>query len=242
MASVDPRYHDPVLGVVFDLDGTLVLSDHPFERMRREVIRIAESAGVPPGRLSLTQTIPTLMELAGSELAQRGSSEGVRFRFEADVNRRIDAIEMESLPQTVQRPGALELVRDLIARGFRLGVLTRSSARFAEAALRRTGLREYLPTVRSRSDSGPVKPDPEALLLLLQAMEVPRDRAIYVGDHRLDADCASRARVRFYALLPEHAADLRTEGERFRAAGATAIAANLDELRRQLGLDAARTV
>jgi HAD superfamily hydrolase (TIGR01549 family) len=236
MEPVDPRYHDPVLGVVFDLDGTLVLSDHPFARMRHEVIRIAERMGIPPGRLSASQTIPSLMEATVQEFERAGNPVTHRYRFEAEANRKIDEIELEALPHTEIRPGALETLQALAGAGYRVGVLTRSSGAFAEAALRKCGLRPWVPVLRTRSDSGPAKPDPEALLLTLQRMGVPPNRAIFVGDHLLDAECATRARVRFYALLPPDPNALGTDVERFKAAGATAIALTYDDLRRQLGL------
>lgn len=236
MAAVDPRYHDPLLGVVFDLDGTLVLSHHAFDKMRREVVRLAEAHGVMPGKLSITQTIPALMELAAGELERSGAPEGTRYRFEAEVNHRIDEIELEALPTTVARPGAKDLLAALRAKGHRVGVLTRSSATFADLALKKTGLRSLIGLLRTRSDSGPVKPDPEALLLVLRELEVPVDRAVYVGDHLLDAECAHRAHVRFYAVLPTSPSALGTETERFQAAGATAIAPDLESLARQLGV------
>jgi phosphoglycolate phosphatase len=238
MEPMDPRYHDPVLGVVFDLDGTLVLSDHPFDRMRHEIIRIAEANGVPPGRLSVTQTIPVIMQTAGQEIERAGLPSGRRFRFEAEATKKIDAIELEALPTTRARDGALDTMAALRSAGYRIGVLTRSSGAFAEAALVKCGFRPLVDWLRTRTDSGPAKPDPEALLLTLQALEVPPNRAVFVGDHLLDAECATRARVRFYALLPPSPNALGTDVDRFKAAGATAIAANFDDLRRQLGLPA----
>ncbi len=231
---MDPRYHDPLLGVVFDLDGTLVLSEHAFERMRHEVIRIAEEHGVPAGALSPTETIPRILERALGEIERAGRSRGDRYRFEAAAHRRIDEIELEALPRTTVRPGAEELLRGLAGRGYRLGILTRSSEPFATAALQRVGLRGLVPFLRTRTDSGPAKPDPEALLRLLTAMSVPPARAVYVGDHILDAECAVRAQVKFYAVLPVETGSLGTDADRFRAAGASAVARDLGELARQL--------
>lgn len=229
-------YYDPLLGVVFDLDGTLVESNHDFPRMRRTVIRIAERSGVLPGHLSIQNPIPTLIDSARNELIANGSAEGVVFRFEAEVNRAIDDIELEAIPRTTARTGALELLRALADKGFRLGVLTRSSEVFCRAALDRTQLGGFFPYLRTRSSPGPAKPSPEALRLLLNEMGVPRDRAALVGDHLLDLECARGAGVRFFAILAEKGDPEGTAVERFTAAGAKTIVATLPELGRHLGV------
>lgn len=231
-----PPYVEPVLGVVFDLDGTLVLSHHDFARMRRESVAIAERYGVAQDRLDATEPIHQIMESARAELERTGAPEGQRFRFEVEVQRTIDAIEFEALPRTVVRPGVPALLEELARREYRLGVLTRSSERFCLAALDRSGITRYFPYLRTRGAPGPAKPSPEALLALLREMEVPRERALYIGDHRIDAECATRARVRFYALLP---AEPGAEGgtvEQFRTLGASAVAHDPQQLADFLGL------
>ena len=231
-----PSFVEPVLGVVFDLDGTLVLSGHDYPRMRRTVIEIAERYGVPRGCLSADDPIFRSVERAREELRDVGAGDAAIFRFEAEYPRAIDAIEMEALPRTRPRPGAAPLLAGLSDRGFRLGILTRSSEHFARAALERTGLAPYFPYLRSRSAPGPAKPSPEALLLLLREMGIPVDRALYVGDHLLDAECARGARVRFMGVLPDaaEASGGAETAERFRSAGASAVAADLPDLARRL--------
>jgi phosphoglycolate phosphatase len=224
-----PPFLEPLLGIVFDLDGTLVVSDHDFARMRKEAIRIAERHGVVPGHLSVDQTIAEILTAARLELNSSGAPDSQVFRFEAETRETIDAIEMQALPRTKVRDGAAELLSALSSRGFRLAVLTRSSEEFCRAALQNTGLLRYFPYLRTRSAPGPSKPDPEALLLLLREMEIPFDRSLLVGDHRLDGECATRAGVRFYAILPPDGGDSEL-ADRFRAGGAAAVARNLREL------------
>ena len=234
--DAEPHFLEPLLGIAFDLDGTLVLSHHDFGRMRSEVIRIAERYGVPPGHLSVQDPIHRIVESARAELASSGAPEGNLFRFEAEYPKRIDAIEAEALPRTVARPGAEPLLRALTERGFRLGVLTRSSEFFAREALSRTGLAPFFPYLRTRSAPGPQKPSPEALRLLLREMEIPDERALFVGDHAIDAECATRAGIRFYGVLAdpsEKSLEPMTE-DRFLAAGASAVAKDLAELARHL--------
>jgi phosphoglycolate phosphatase len=234
--DTEPHFLEPLLGVVFDLDGTLVLSHHDFGRMRREVIRVAEQYGVPPGHLTVSDPIHRIVEAARAELIASGAPEGNQFRFEAEYPKRIDAIEAEALPRTVARSGAEPLLKALTDRGFRLGILTRASEFFARNALTRTGLAPYFPYLRSRSAPGPAKPSPEALHLLLREMEIPDERALFVGDHLLDAECATRARIRFYGVLPDPSEPVAEtiDADRFLAAGAAAVAVDLPALARQL--------
>jgi len=233
-----PKFLEPLLGIVFDLDGTLVLSHHDFGRMRKEVIRLAELSGVPSGRLSVQDPIHKTVESAREELRNAGAPDGVIYRFEAEYQKKVDAIELEALPRTVPRPGARELLKALSQRGFRIGLLTRSSELFAREALVRTQLAPYFEYLRSRSAPGPAKPSPEALLMLLKEMGVPVDRALFVGDHLIDAECGTRAHVRFYAVMPDpsEAAQSTMSEDRFLAAGASAIASDLFELAKHLDI------
>ncbi len=231
-----PRYLEPLLGIVFDLDGTLVESSHDFHRMRQQTILVAQKFGVRPGLLKPDQPVARIMDTATQELQAARVPDGTVFRFEHEVHALIDSIELEALPRTEVRAGAPELLKDLTARGFRLAVLTRSCEEFCRGALRQTGLAEYFPYLRSRSATGPSKPSPEALLLLLEEMGVPKERALFVGDHALDAECATRARVRFYGLLPDRPVEDSMTVDRFRAVGASAVAKDLPDLARHLGV------
>ncbi|HTP54531.1 MAG TPA: HAD family hydrolase [Thermoplasmata archaeon] len=235
--SKEPRFLEPILGVVFDLDGTLVLSHHDFGRIRGAVVKAAERHGVVPGTLSVREPVHRIVEAAREALRTSGAPDGEFWKFETEYQKAIDAIELEALPKTVVRPGSAEMLRALSKRGFRLGILTRSSEAFARAALQRTGLAEFFPYLRSRSAPGPSKPSPEALLLLLQEMGIPLERALYVGDHLIDAECATRARVRFYGILPDPSETGNAEMtvDRFLSAGASAVAHDIPELGRHLG-------
>jgi phosphoglycolate phosphatase len=225
-----PSFTEPALGIVFDLDGTLVDSQHDFPRLRKTVVRLAEKYGVPPGRLSITETVNRLLRDATAILESQNLPQGHVFRFENEVNEAIDAIEMEALPRTKATPNAGPVLKALTDQGFRLGLLTRSSDHFARAALLKTGLSVYFPFLRSRSSPGPVKPSPEALRLLLETMGIPPDRAVLVGDQPLDCECAVAARVKFYGVMLPSKDPLYVEVDRFKAGGATAVARDLTDL------------
>jgi HAD superfamily hydrolase (TIGR01549 family) len=243
LREAEPRYVEPLLGAVFDLDGTLILSHHDFGRMRKAVIALAEQYGVIPGHLQVSDPIHRIVESAREELRNTGAPDSQFYRFEAEYRRALDEIEMEALPRTVVRPGADPMLRRLTDRGLRLGILTRSSEAFARGALVQTGLATYFPYLRSRSAPGPAKPNPEALRGLLRDMGVPLDRAVFVGDHLMDAECSVAAGVRFYAVLPDpsEASGSTQSKDRFLAGGASAVAADLPTLARQLDVSAPRS-
>jgi HAD superfamily hydrolase (TIGR01549 family) len=225
-----PPFTESALGIVFDLDGTLVDSQHDFPRLRKTVVQIAERYGVPPGRLSITETVVRTLRDATAIMAAENLPEGQVFRFEKEVNETIDKIEMEALPRTKATPNAGPVLKALTNQGFRLGLLTRSSEHFARSALLKTELAPYFPFLRSRSSPGPVKPSPEALRLLLGTMGVPPDRAVLVGDQLIDCECAVAARVKFYGVMLPPKDPLYVDIDRFKAGGATAVARDLTEL------------
>jgi HAD superfamily hydrolase (TIGR01549 family) len=234
-----PVFTEPAMGIVFDLDGTLVDSQHDFPKLRRTVVRLAEKYGVPPGRLSATETVNRLLRDATAILAQQNVPEGQLFRFENEVNETIDAIEMEALPRTRATSNAGPVLKALTDQGFRLGLLTRSSDHFARSSLIKTELAPYFPYLRSRSSPGPVKPSPEALRLLLEVMGIPPDRAVLVGDQLGDCECAVAAHVKFYGVMLPPKDPLFVELDRFKAGGATAVARDLTELASFFGVKVA---
>ncbi len=237
MAGLDPPYLEPILGIVFDLDGTIILSRHDFPKMRAAVVAAAEENGLAPGSLAPGPTVAATMDEAAQRLRALRLPDATLYRFEAEAHRRIDEIELEALPSVGARPGAAQLLGELTRRQYRLGLLTRASDRFCREALAKTGLAPYFPFLRTRSARGPAKPNSDALLLLLKEMEVPVDRAILVGDHPMDGETAVGARVRFYGILAEPPAPPEAPTlDRLRASGAHAVARDLGDLARQLGL------
>src|SRR5688572_25831652 len=112
------------LGIVFDLDGTLVLSHHDFRRMQDEVVRLAETFGLLPGQIQVSERIGTTqtISVAHRELEAAGLTPAQMSRFDAEMGRRLDAIELEALPRTGLRSGAAALLKVLRGQGIRLGL------------------------------------------------------------------------------------------------------------------------
>ncbi len=81
------------------------------------------------------------------------------------------------------RPEALETLRSLKERGFRLGVISNTSSRSqVVATLDGYGIRGFFECLCLSCVSGIRKPDPRIFLEALSLLGVPPERAAYVGD------------------------------------------------------------
>jgi HAD superfamily hydrolase (TIGR01509 family) len=103
-------------------------------------------------------------------------------------------------------PGAVELVRELAGRGYRLGILTRNARELAHVTLEAIGLADCFAVddVLGR-DEAPPKPHPGGLLKLAQAWNVTASEMVMVGDYRFDLDCGRAAGARTVLVnLPDN--------------------------------------
>jgi phosphoglycolate phosphatase len=226
-------YHRPYMALVFDLDGTVIESAIDFHAMRKAIVELGNRAGVPPGELHTTEPVPQLMDHVMKRLKAMTGSDGASLRFEGEANRKLDEIEMAALPKAKASPGSKEVLPALHSSGYRLGILTRSCEGYAKTSLHNAGLLPLFQKLRTRNDSGPAKPLPESLLILLKDMGVAKDRALFIGDGSLDLECAKGANVDFVGLI--HPGDRAQEREdELRRKGAFKVFHSFAELQRHV--------
>jgi len=154
---------------VFDMDGTLTLAVHDFAAIR-------QALGIPPEDDILTH-------LNGLPADEAAAKHAWLLEHEREL-------ALASKPA----PGAIELVRDLAARGFRLGVLTRNAQELAHITLKAIGLDQcFAPQDVLGRENAAHKPDPDGLLQLAQAWAVAPANMVMVGDYRFDLACGRAA-------------------------------------------------
>ena len=96
--------------------------------------------------------------------------------------------------ETTLFAGAPEMLHALQAAGFTLAVATGKSRRGLDRALGETGLDKVFDATRC-GDEGFTKPHPGMLLWLLDELNVPRERALMIGDTTHDMQMALAAEV-----------------------------------------------
>jgi phosphoglycolate phosphatase len=117
---------------------------------------------------------------------------------------------------------ALDLLRE---RGIRLGIASTKYRHRIEAILERHGAIDRFHSIVGGEDVANHKPHPEALLVALDALGVGKEGAVYIGDHAVDAEAASRASVPFVGVLTG-----TTNEREFRVLPHIAILESLGEL------------
>ena len=157
-----------VRGVVFDLDGTLVVQELDFEEMRREI-------GLPTGT-------PLLEAVDRMDGPGRAAALTVLHRHE------LAAAETARLT-----PGVGAFLDRLAACGVRLAILSRNMRDAVDRVLRRCGLSFDL--VLAREDA-PYKPSPEGLWQICAAWGMRPAEVLMVGDYLYDLQAGRSAGTR----------------------------------------------
>ncbi|MEG5264791.1 HAD family hydrolase [Pseudomonas sp. JDS28PS106] len=154
---------------VFDMDGTLTIPVHDFPAIKRA--------------LDIPQEADILGHLAALPAEESIAKHAWLLEHERELALGSKAAD-----------GAVELVRELAARGYRLGVLTRNARELAHITLEAIGLAGCFAVqdVLGRDEATP-KPHPAGLLKLARAWEVEPSQMVMVGDFRHDLDCGRAA-------------------------------------------------
>ncbi|BCG22896.1 haloacid dehalogenase [Pseudomonas tohonis] len=154
---------------VFDMDGTLTVAVHDFAAIRREL-------AIPP-----EDDILHHLAALPAEEARAKHAWLLEHERELAVNARPAA-------------GAVELVRELHARGVRLGILTRNARELALLTLQAIGVEDcFAPADILGRDEAPPKPHPGGLQHLAARWRVAASEMVMVGDYRFDLDCGRAA-------------------------------------------------
>ena len=168
---------------VFDMDGTLTIAKHDFDAIREEL-------GLPFG-LPILESIDKFPDEKSAQL-----------------NQRLDEIELEIAERSEPADGAAELLESLLSQGAKIGILTRNNAINIQVSLKAAGLLHYFAEadLLSRECAAP-KPAPDGIHKLLNNWQASIDDAVMVGDsiHDLDAGRNAKAATIYFDTSGEFA-------------------------------------
>ena len=181
--------------VLFDFDFTLVdssagiLDCFAYARARVGLPEVASEATRRTIGLTLGEALRALHGV---------DDPGLVSHFRAAFLERADAV---MAARAVLLDAAVETLAALRAAGLATAVCSTKHRRQIERILRGLGLVHGFDAIVGAEDVVRHKPEPDALLLALERLRVEPARAVYVGDHRVDAQAAARAGMPFVAVL-----------------------------------------
>ena len=178
--------------VVFDCDGTLVDSQHSICTAMTRAFEEARLA--PPDRPAILSVVGLSLPLAIARLLPDAEADfhdhlSDRYKLAFQAMRREEGV-CEPL-----YPGIADLVVELDAAGWLLGVATGKSDRGLALCLTHHGLIDRFVTLQT-ADRHPSKPHPSMLLTAMADAGATPDSTVMIGDTSFDIDMGVAAGVR----------------------------------------------
>lgn len=181
-------------GVIFDMDGVLIDS---FEPHKRSWQVMAREYGVTMTDEQFATTFgQTSRDIIHHFWGANVSDEQIR-----QMDTRKEEIFRELISHQVPvMPGAMELIADLSASGFRLGIGSSGPPENVRLVIDRLNLASVLSAYVTGADVTRGKPDPQVFLLTAERMKIEPARCAVVEDAVHGITAARRAGMKAIAL------------------------------------------
>lgn len=184
----------PIQGVILDVDGTLVDSNdahaHAWvEAFAEQGIRVEFEKVRPLIGMGGDKLMP---EVSGiSEETEQG---------ELISKRRSEIFKEKYLPHLKAFPKTKEMLQRLRDEGLKLVVASSAKKDELKSLLKIAGADDLIEEQTSSDDAENSKPDPDIIEAALEALDLPPDSVVMLGDTPYDIESASRAGVRAIAV------------------------------------------
>lgn len=184
----------PFKSIIYDLDGTL-LDTFPtlLTSLRSVAGSLHDRFDIPSLRLSLSAGIPAILAEANVQL---GLPEDDRSGFSIRV---LQHYERHGLENSLPYAGVAEHLSALGGLGITQGLCTNRDPSTTRALLQQHGLSTHFQHIVCLGDVPQAKPDPAPLLHCIARLGAHPAATLFVGDSRVDAECARQAEVAFAA-------------------------------------------
>lgn len=187
---------EPIAGIIFDLEGTLVDFQWHLDEAEEELRAGFASLGFPPGDF-VGESYATMWNRAVTSSDPAVDEHVLR----AQLGPIYDRFDHDALSRWAPRAGAADLLARLHRQGYRLGMASNIGRSAVGPALARFGLASWLNPVVTRDDVRHMKPHGEGVRRCLADWSLPADAVLMVGDSRSDLGAARHAGVRVAIIL-----------------------------------------
>jgi phosphoglycolate phosphatase len=167
--------------VVFDFDGTLTKLNIEFHLMRKAILDLIGTYGIPINGLANMYALETIKAAFGLILERNPGKEE---EFLEQALGLVKAIEVEAAKKGELISGTKDMLLELKKRNIKIAVVTRNCRAAVTTVF--PDIEDYCQTVITRETTPNVKPHPDQLLIALRSLGVKPDSSAMVGDHPMD--------------------------------------------------------
>ncbi|MBV1865234.1 MAG: HAD-IA family hydrolase [Rhodobacteraceae bacterium] len=109
----------------------------------------------------------------------------------------------DNLPNLTLYAGAIETLESLHEKGTKMALVSSSERHLIEAALNPLGLRQFFSSIIAGNEVSARKPDPEAFVRTIKAIDADPQTTLIVGDSHVDIVAGKAAKTRTCLFTPE---------------------------------------
>ena len=176
------------LAFVFDLDGTLVQSEHVWSKAKDTV---AKKNGLKLTEADLEPFVGRSLNAFVSHFFMNFSDEQKNHLINEIQTNALSSLETEMMPIK----GASELIKTIFENGFRLALCSSASRQAIFLALRKLKAQEYFEIIVSGDDVQNSKPNPQPYKRVLEQLQIHADQALAIEDSQSGFQSAIAAKI-----------------------------------------------
>lgn len=186
-----PRWTENIL---LDIDGTLLDSNEQHAQSWKQLLD-GEGRELPLGMIRL------LMGMGGDKILEKVfGSERSEKEIEKLTTKRDNLYLSDYFHAVDVIPGALEFMRALFSRGYRVALCTSMREELLEGVLAKLPVLDYCVGYTHADDADGSKPDPDIFLAAIRKFGFEPARTVVVGDTPYDIEAARQVPCRVIAV------------------------------------------
>ncbi|WP_449536344.1 HAD family hydrolase [Ferdinandcohnia sp. Marseille-Q9671] len=179
-----------VTSIIFDIDGTILDTEQVVLKALQKVLKEEVKKEYELHELRFALGIP------GKETLKKLNVSNIDVVQSKCSDAELDFLHEVSVFEEIE-----DVIKELTLNKIKLGIVTSKTKRELKEGFEPFGLSSYFEQIICASDTVKHKPNPEPLLACLEKLNVPNDKAIYIGDSIYDMQCAKSAGVKFALAL-----------------------------------------